>query len=127
VAISSTSLVSGVLVTTDARGVGEGEGYGMGERPGETCVRSLLVSLALGSINTDRGERTMGTKTTKKKSRSGTSRTYAQRAAAGRPNVTLSLTSEVVALLAELAEHLRLSRSAVVDLALRELAKKKRR
>ncbi len=65
--------------------------------------------------------------TTKRKSRSGPSRTYAERLAAGRPIVSLTLTSDVVKLLAELAELYQLSRSAVVALALTELAKKKRR
>jgi hypothetical protein len=59
-----------------------------------------------------------------RKSRSGTSRSYAERAAKGRPNVTFSMSDDTRELLVQLAEQLRLSRSAVVELALRELAKK---
>lgn len=59
-------------------------------------------------------------------SRSGTSRSYAERAAKGRPNVTFSLPSETVEILIRLAGHHNLSRSAVVDLAIRELGKKMR-
>lgn len=69
---------------------------------------------------------TMQLMTTPKRSRSGTSRSYEERKAKGRPNVTISLPTETVALLAELAEHHGLSRSAVIDLAVRELAKKRR-
>lgn len=61
-----------------------------------------------------------------KKNRSGTSRSYADRAAAGRPNVTFSLPAETVEILATMAEYYNLSRSAVVDLAIRELQKKMR-
>ena len=61
-----------------------------------------------------------------KKSRSGTSRSYAERAAAGRPLVSFTLSTETKELLAELAKHHNLSRSAVVELAVRELAKKMR-
>jgi hypothetical protein len=61
-----------------------------------------------------------------KKSRSGTSRSYADRVAKGRPNVTISLPTETIQLLAELQEHHGLSRSAVIDLAVREFAKKRR-
>ncbi len=59
-----------------------------------------------------------------KKSRSGTSRGYAERMASGRPLVTFTLTLETKALIQELAEHHNLSRSAVVELAVRELSKK---
>ena len=58
------------------------------------------------------------------KTRSGTSRTYAERKAKGRPNVTISLPSETVEQLTTLAANTGLSRSAVIDLAIRELAKK---
>lgn len=61
-----------------------------------------------------------------KKSRSGTSRSYAERKAKGRPNVTFALPLEAISLLSELASHYNLSRSAVVDLAIRELSKKMR-
>lgn len=61
-----------------------------------------------------------------KKSRSGTSRSYAERVAAGRPNVTVSMAQETKDILEELAEHHNLSRSAVIDLAIRELRKKMR-
>jgi hypothetical protein len=54
-----------------------------------------------------------------KKNRSGTSRSYADRVAKGRPNVTISLPTETIELLAELQEHHGLSRSAVIDLAVR--------
>ncbi len=57
-------------------------------------------------------------------SRSGTSRSYADRVAKGRPNVTVSMAADTVALLARLADHYGLSKSAVIDLALRELEKK---
>ena len=59
-----------------------------------------------------------------KKKQSGTSRSYADRVAKGRPNVTFSLPAEAVEILVELAERRGLSRSAVVDLAVRELAKR---
>lgn len=58
--------------------------------------------------------------------RQGTSRTYAERKAKGRPNVTVSMAAETVEILSGLAERYGLSRSAVVDLAIRELAKKPR-
>ena len=58
--------------------------------------------------------------------RQGTSRSYAERKAKGRPNVTVSMPAETVELLADLAERYGLSRSAVVDLAIRELDKKPR-
>lgn len=61
-----------------------------------------------------------------KKSRSGTSYTYAERKAKGRPTSTYSLSSETLALLTELSERLELSRSAVIELAVRELQKKYR-
>jgi metal-responsive CopG/Arc/MetJ family transcriptional regulator len=64
--------------------------------------------------------------TEEKKSRSGTSRSYAERMAKGRPNVTISLPTETIELLSELQEHHGLSRSAVIDLAVREFAKKRR-
>lgn len=64
--------------------------------------------------------------TEEKKNRSGTSRSYAERVAKGRPNVTISLPNETIELLAELQEHHGLSRSAVIDLAVREFAKKRR-
>ena len=60
------------------------------------------------------------------KTRSGTSRSYAERQAKGRPNKTFSLPSDTVILLQDLAEHHSLSLSAVVDLAIRELSKKRR-
>jgi len=56
--------------------------------------------------------------------RQGTSRSYAERKAKGRPNVTVSMATETVEILSALAERYGLSRSAVVDLAIRELAKK---
>ena len=58
------------------------------------------------------------------KTRSGTSRSYAERAKKGRPNVTLSMSEDCNSLLSDLAERMNLSRSAVVELAVRELAKK---
>jgi len=61
-----------------------------------------------------------------KKSRSGTRRSYAERAAAGRPLVTFTLSNETKAIIVELADHYNLSRSAVVELAVRELQKKMR-
>ena len=64
--------------------------------------------------------------TEEKKSRSGTSRSYEERKAKGRPNVTISLPTETIQLLAELQEHHGLSRSALIDLAVREFAKKRR-
>ena len=65
------------------------------------------------------------TKTPPKKKQSGTSRSYADRVAKGRPNVTFSLPAPTIAILVELATRCGLSRSAVVDLAVRELAKQK--
>lgn len=59
-----------------------------------------------------------------KKSRSGTSRSYEERAKAGRPNVTFSLPMSAVVSLERLAEHHGLSKSAVVALAIAELEKK---
>lgn len=59
-----------------------------------------------------------------KKRRSGTSRSYAERAAKGRPNRTFSMSEDTDKLLDRLAEAHNLSRSAVVDLAVRELAKR---
>ena len=64
--------------------------------------------------------------TTERKSRSGTTRTYAERLAAGRPTVSVTLTTEDLAVLAGLSERHGLSRSAVISLAIRELAKKRR-
>ena len=58
--------------------------------------------------------------------RQGTSRSYAERKAKGRPNVTVSMAAETVEILSDLAATYGLSRSAVVDLAIRELAKKPR-
>lgn len=58
--------------------------------------------------------------------RQGTSRSYAERKAKGRPNVTVSMAAETVEILSDLADSYGLSRSAVVDLAIRELAKKPR-
>ena len=57
----------------------------------------------------------------KAESRSGTSRTYAERVAKGRPNVTFSLPQETVDLLTRLAAHTGLSRSQVVARALAEM------
>lgn len=57
--------------------------------------------------------------------RSGTSRTYEQRLKKGRPNVTVSMAADTRMLLATLADALSLSMSAVIDLAIRELAKKR--
>ena len=61
-----------------------------------------------------------------KTSRSGTTFTYAERKARGRPLSTFTLSNETKAMLEELAERLHLSRSAVVELAVRELQKKYR-
>jgi hypothetical protein len=63
---------------------------------------------------------------TKKKSRSGTTRTYAERKAAGRGLVSLTMSDETKALLDELAQALGISRAATVELALREFDKKRR-
>lgn len=54
--------------------------------------------------------------------RSGTSRTYAERRDAGRPNRTFSLAADLDELISTLAKARQISRSAVVDLAVRELA-----
>ena len=64
-------------------------------------------------------------KTSRSGSRSGTSRSYADRVAKGRPNVTFSLPAETIEILKKLAARRGLSRSAVVDLAVRELAERK--
>ena len=58
--------------------------------------------------------------------RSGTSRTYAERIAKGRPNVTLSMSAGTRTLLGRLAKRLNLSLSAIVDLAIHEFEKKRR-
>jgi predicted ArsR family transcriptional regulator len=68
----------------------------------------------------------MGMPKDEKKSRSGTSFTYAERKARGRPTSTYSLSNETIAALKELADHLQLSKSAVIELAVRELQKKYR-
>lgn len=60
------------------------------------------------------------------KSRSGTSRSYAERIAKGRPNRTFSLSDEVDWLINRLAAKLGKSRSAVIDEAVHDLAKKHR-
>jgi len=57
-------------------------------------------------------------------SRSGTTFTYAERKARGRPNVVFSLPIETVQEIKRMADRLNLSRSAIVDLAVRELGKK---
>ena len=62
-------------------------------------------------------------KPSKKKSRSGTSRTYAARRDAGRPNRTFSMATDVDELISSLAKTRDVSRSAIVELAVRELAK----
>ncbi len=64
--------------------------------------------------------------TTPKKSRSGTSRGQAERLATGRPITSFTLTLEAREIIAQLAEHHNLSKSAVVELAVRELQKKMR-
>lgn len=61
-----------------------------------------------------------------KKSRSGTTFTYAERKKRGRPTSTYSLGNETLELLSSLAERLELSKSAVIELAVRELQKKYR-
>jgi hypothetical protein len=53
---------------------------------------------------------------------SGTSRSYAERVAKGRPNVTFCLPQETVDLLAALADREGLSRSALVEKAVRAFA-----
>ena len=59
-----------------------------------------------------------------KKSRSGTTFTYAERKKRGRPTSTYSVSNETIAMLSELADRLELSKSAVIELAVRELQKK---
>lgn len=59
-------------------------------------------------------------------SRSGTSRSYAERKKKGRPNATFSLSEQTVDDITELAERIGISRSAVVSLAVEELKKKKK-
>jgi hypothetical protein len=59
-----------------------------------------------------------------KKGRSGTTFTYAERKAKGRAISSFTLSDEAKAILAGLAERLELSRSAVIELAVRELQKK---
>lgn len=61
-----------------------------------------------------------------KKGRSGTTFTYAERKAKGRAISSFTLSDECKTILAELASHLSLSRSAVIELAVRELQKKYR-
>lgn len=54
--------------------------------------------------------------------RSGTSRSYAERAEAGRPNRTFSLAAEIDAEISALAHALRVSRSRVVEMAVEQLS-----
>lgn len=61
-----------------------------------------------------------------KKGRSGTTFTYAERKAKGRAISSVTLSDEAKSILKELADHLQLSRSAVIELAVRELQKKYR-
>ena len=58
--------------------------------------------------------------------RSGTNRSYEERKAGGRPTATFTLPTSTLDLLSDLAARHNLSKSAVVDLAVRELAKKMR-
>ena len=67
---------------------------------------------------------TLTTMSEPKKNRSGTSRSYAERMKAGRPLVTFTLSIEAKELIERLASHYNLSRSAVIELAIRELEKK---
>lgn len=59
-----------------------------------------------------------------KKNVSGPTRTYRARIEAGRPNRTFSIAADLDALISELADRWEISRSAVVDLAVRELQKR---
>lgn len=61
-----------------------------------------------------------------KKSRSGTTFTYAERKAKGRGISSFTLSDECKNIIEGLAFNLRLSKSAVVELAVRELLKKYR-
>lgn len=61
------------------------------------------------------------------KSRSGTTRTYAERKASGRPIVSVTMSAETKALLDELSEMRGESRSAVIDEAIQALAKRSRK
>lgn len=61
-----------------------------------------------------------------KKSRSGTTRTYAERKAKGRPISSFTVSEEARTILSSLAARLELSKSAVIELAVRELQKKYR-
>ena len=62
--------------------------------------------------------------TTPKKSRSGPSLGQADRMRTGRPITSFTLSLEVRELLAQLAKHYNLSKSAVVEMAVKELSKK---
>lgn len=62
--------------------------------------------------------------TTPKKNRSGTSRGQSERLKSGRPITSFTLSLETRDIIAQLAEHHNLSKSAVVELAVRELQKK---
>lgn len=61
-----------------------------------------------------------------KKSRSGTSRSYATRIAQGRPNKTYQLDAEIVAMIDALHARLGISKSLVVARAVRELAERQK-
>lgn len=60
------------------------------------------------------------------RSRSGTSRSYAERVAKGRPNRTFSLPQDVDTDIDDLAAYYNESRSALICRAIRELKKKRR-
>lgn len=53
------------------------------------------------------------------KKKSGTSRTYAARRDAGRPNLTFSLSSEVDVLIDEIARVMKTTRSKAVEASIR--------
>jgi hypothetical protein len=87
-------------------------------------TKHRTTSIASDAGGAPKGARRSRSAEVSRPSASGTSRSYAERAAKGRPNVTLSMSTSTSDLLSRLAESYKLSRSAVVELALRELEKR---
>ena len=59
-----------------------------------------------------------------KSSRSGTTLTYAARLDGGRPTISVTATTATIELMRALGTRLNLNRSALIELAIREFAKR---